>query len=226
MDPATASTAANSGASLRARLRAAAITVALLVQCTSALPHRAFNEARLARPEGQRLVSWIERALGLAGVRPERDAIARELMALSRAGIRARNAALAPFGAFFHYSGTHQQWALFITPRRESFRLHVEARPRRGAWTALYRAPNPRGPIAELLRYRRVRGIYNPGFERGVTDQYRGFVRFVSAAVFARYPEYDRVRVRFERIQIGEPGMPARSLGFEHAVTRRRGQGA
>jgi hypothetical protein len=214
----------------RAQLRAAAITLVLLVECTAALPRHPLNQQRLARPEGQRLIGWIERGLNALGQPTDRKVIARALVRSTRAAVGARGALLAPFGAFFHYTSTHQQWGLFITPKRQSHRIHVDARRGTGAWIALYRAPGAADMhgLGSALRYRRVRAIYHPRINTGVHAEYPGFVAWLAAELLAAHPDYDAVRVRMERIAIGAPGEPLQHLGFEHELihTRRRGPGA
>ncbi len=211
----------------RAQLRAVAITLVLLVECTAALPRRPLDPQRLARPEGQRLVGWIERALSAIGRPADRETIVHVLGTTTRKAIRARNAVLAPFESFFHYTSTHQQWGLFITPKRQSHRLHVDARRGGGAWIALYRAPGTLDPdgLGSALRYRRVRAIYHPRINTGVRAEYAGFVRWLAGEVFAAHPDYDALRVRMERIGIGAPGEPLQHLGFEHGVVHKRARG-
>jgi hypothetical protein len=210
--------------SRRAQLRATAITLVLLVECTAALPRDPFDQARLARPEGPRLIGWIERGLRSFGYAADPPSIAAALITATSAAVSIRNALLAPFGPFFHYTSTHQQWGLFISPKRESFRIHVDARRGLGAWLAVYRAPGAvdADRLGPALRYRRVRAIYNPRLRRGVRAEYAGFVNWLSRRLFAAHPDYDAVRVRMERVAIGAPGAPLRTIGFEHELVRER----
>jgi hypothetical protein len=207
-----------------ARVRAVAIALVLLVECSAALPRDPFNQDRLARPEGQRLIGWIERGLGALGRPATREAITSELVASTESAVRARNALLAPFAPFFHYTSTHQQWGLFISAKRQSYRIHIDGRRGRGEWLAVYRAPGvlDRDGLAPTLRYRRVRALYNPRLNKGVLAEYHGFVSWVAQRVFAAHPDYDAVRVRMERVAIGAPGTPLQTLGFEHETIRTR----
>jgi hypothetical protein len=210
--------------SRRAQLRAAAITLVLLVECTAALPRNPFDQERLARPEGQRLIGWIESGMRSFGRAADRQSIAAALITATSSAVSVRNALLAPFGPFFHYTSTHQQWGLFIAPKRESFRLHVDARGAHGPWIAMYRAPGgvDADRLAPALRYRRVRGIYHPRLRAGARAEYPGFVNWLAGRVFAAHPDYEAVRVRMERVAIGAPGTPLRTLGFAHEIIRKR----
>jgi hypothetical protein len=206
-----------------ARVRAALIAAVLLVQCTSALPDRRVEKRQLKRPEAARLVTAADRGLGALGLSPGRQALEDALLSGSAMLFRARRAVLAPFARFFRYTATHQQWGLFLLGTRECFRIHVDARTPDDRWVALYHALGPSLPRYEaVLRYRRVRGIYNPSSRHGLRPQYPGFVRAIARYVLEREPRYDRVRVRLEHLRIGDPGTPPLSSGFayEHSLHR------
>jgi hypothetical protein len=139
------------------------------------------------------------------------------LLAGSSRLVRARRALLAPFEPLFRHTATHQQWGLFLLGTRECFRIHVDARTHDDRWVALYHALERGLPRYEaVLRYRRVRGIYNPSMSRGARPQYAGFVRALARYVLAREPGYDTLRVRMEHLRIGAPGSAPLSSGFEH----------
>ena len=203
-----------------ARLRALLISVVLLVECTSALPDKKLQKRNLERPEGARLLDDVDGVLGALGLSPGRPAIERSLLTGSALVSRARGALIAPFDPFFRYTATHQQWGLFLLGNRECFRIHVDAQARDGRWVALYHALQQSVPRYEaVLRYRRVRGIYNPSSTRGPRPQYRGFVRAFARYVFEREPDYERVRVRMERLRVVPPGRAPESAGYEDELT-------
>jgi hypothetical protein len=214
--------------SLWAKLRALVITLALLIQLGSAIPSRALQASAMAKAEGQRVVSAVQRALAIVGVAAEPAAISHGLIDATERAVKLRNRLLSPFEPWFHHTQTHQQWRLFINPKRECFRIHVEAREKRRGrerreWALLYRASDvDRLGLSNQLRYRRLRGIYNPNARRGVKASYGGFANWLAAEVLARQPEAGAVRVRMERLLIGPPGANLRSLGFEHVVTLKR----
>ena len=206
-----------------ARVRAALIALVLLVQGVSALPNHPVSKANLARPEAVRAVAVADGVLGAVGLSPGRPALSRALRDGSRAMVDARGMLLRPFEPLFHYTGTHQQWGLFLLGTRECFGIHVDAQRRDGGWQRLYHALDPGpAPLEAVLRYRRLRGIYNPRAKNGPHGQYPGFVHALARRVFARAPGYLRLRVQMERLRVGEAGSAPQSLGFEYALELRR----
>jgi hypothetical protein len=140
-------------------------------------------------------------------------------MAASSAQVAARDAILAPFGPLFGLTATGQQWTLFITVGRECFRLHIDAAGADRQFHPVYRALGvDRAGLAPLLEYRRLRGIYDPKRTHPPSEAYAGMANFIAHRLFARHPELRSVRVRQERLYIGEPGTPPRSLGLEHEL--------
>jgi hypothetical protein len=206
-------------------IRALILTTALALQLASAIPTEALTPARIAHAEGRRLVDWVQHGLALLGVAASSERVSGALIAATERVVGARNRALSPLDPFFHFTQTRQQWRLFLNPGRECYRLWVEGRHKtRGRWRALYRASDiDRLGLSGMLRYRRVRGIYNAGVSRGPTAAYDGFARWIAARVFAQDARYIAVRTRLERLRIGPPGRPHESLGFEHVRTRERG---
>lgn len=203
----------------RAHVRAALIALVLLVEGVEALPHSPLNEDRLARPEGQRLITWLERGLSSIGAHPGRERIGSRLIAASSAQVALRDAVLAPFEPLFRLTATGQQWTLFITVGRECFRLHIDAAGADGQFHPVYRALGlDSDDLAPLLEYRRLRGIYDPKRTRPPSDAYAGAANFIAQRLFTRHPDWRSVRVRQERLYIGEPGSQPRSLGSEHEL--------
>jgi hypothetical protein len=212
----------------RAQLRALAIALALLVQCTSATPDTPVTWEQLARPEGVRTLERLETLLAVLGPIPAREAIAAALIEWSERGVRVRAALLAPFLPLTRFANLDQRWTLFTGTVPETFRLHVDGRTRGGAFEPLYRAgpsandANVDEALARRLQYRRVRGLYNPSVRRGARPEYPGFARWLSQVLFAQRPELETVRVRIERLRVGAPGTVPTQLGFEHALEQRR----
>lgn len=202
-----------------ARIRALLIALALLVELTHSLPDRVVDGQRLERPEAQRFVTESDHWLATVGLSPGRRAIGRTLRRASEELVAARAFVLRPFEPLFRLTVTGQQWGLFLLGTRECFRIHVEVRRPRAAWSELYRAPGEGPPwLSRLLRYRRVRGIYNPSSRSGPRGQYEGFVRALARQVLARDRQLNELRVRMERLHIVAPGSAPESLGLEHGV--------
>ena len=206
---------------LRAVFRALLIGTVLLVQCVGATPAEPFDQERLQRPEGERAVTWVARALTLVGRHEERPAIREQLIALTTKLVALRNAVLTPFQPFFDLTATHQQWGLFIAPKRECYRAAVEAR-RDGEWVELYRVLEVESEELAMLRYRRLRAIYNPNLKRGPGGQYPGFVSWLARRLMHHHPEFDAVRMRMQKVEIGSPGEPSRNLNSEYEEVRER----
>lgn len=200
------------------------LAIVLAIQLASAIPVRPFDAEGLQRAEGVRLIGWIAAALGPFGLRPAPAAIEGSLIASSARIVAVRNRVLSPFDAWFHHTQTRQQWGLFLNPKTECYRLHIDGRRRpRGGWRALYRAPDvDRAGLADALRYRRIRAIYNAHPTHGPRAGYGGFASWVAGRVFAQDGRIAQVRTRLERVRIGPPGSVPRSLGFEHVEVRTR----
>lgn len=204
-------------------LRSALIAVVLFVQVIGAMPSQPFDTERLARPEGQRFVSAIETALAAIGAPAERAAIERELIAITRSAVRLRRGLLAPFDPMLEGLASRQQWGLFLMMGGEYFRMHVDAQTAYARFAPVYIAGElDRTGLAASLRYRRLRGIYNPSIRRGPSREYDGFVNWLTRELFHSHPEYVALRVRMEHLALPNDRSPPRHVGFEHVRTRRR----
>jgi len=205
-------------------LRAALLTGILVVQCVQATPDRPIEPKGFERAEGRRLLGWLEASLAAFGMRTERARLEQELMEDSKRLLTLRNTLLAPVAPFFYYTDTRQQWGLFLLGSNQCFRMHVEVQRRGGSWELVYRAgAEDRLGLAPWLRYRRLRGIYNPS-RVGARRQYQGFVDWLSRRILAEDPDSEAVRVSMERLEIGAPGEPTTSHGLEHVEVRTRAE--
>jgi len=203
--------------------RAGIIACVLVVECASAIPGRRLTDQHLATPEGERVVGAMQQALSVLRVERSRDVIKLELIAVAGRLIDVRNDMLSPFQGLLDELGSHQGWGLFQLSSRECFRIWVEARGRSGDWTIVYRPhAEDRFGLAPWLRYRRLRGIYNPRILSGVSGQYDGLVDWIARRVFAADPASTQARVRMERMDRGTREQPARSLGFDYERVRAR----
>lgn len=204
-------------------LRAALIALVLFVQAISATPSQPFSPERLARPEGQRFVSAVETGLAAIGATVERAAIEQGLIAVTRRAIKLRRALLAPFDPMLEGLASRQQWGLFLMSGGEYFRMHVEAQTTTRRFAPVYIAGElDQAGVAASLRYRRLRGIYNPSIRRGPSREYDGFVSWLARELFRSHPDYVAVRVRMEHLALPDDRSPPRRVGFEHVRTRRR----
>jgi hypothetical protein len=171
----------------------------------------------LARPEGQRVVSWIAGALALIGEHPGERRIKRELTAGSRALIRTRNVLLKPVRPIVDAAELSQQWSLFTLGTPIAFRIHIEVQHHAGDWIPVYRTHHEdRLGLSRWLHYRRLRGMYNPSASRGPRGQYEHFVRWLAREVLRSHPELAALRVSMERIELATRSQPSRVVGLDH----------
>jgi hypothetical protein len=205
--------------------RAGIIACVLVVEVVSAVPGRRLSSQHLATPEGEHIVALTQDVLSLVHVERSREAIKLGLIAVAARLLDVRDAVLRPFHGVLNELGSHQNWGLFQLSSRECFRIWVEARSGGGDWTIVYRPhAEDRFELADWLRYRRLRGIYNPRILSGVSEQYDGLVDWLARRIFAADPACTQVRVRMERMDRGTPEQPVRSLGFAFERVRARAE--
>jgi hypothetical protein len=214
---------AQPGASLWPAVRAGIIACVLVVQFLSAIPGRRLTEQHLATPEGERIVAWLQSALRVVHVQPAPEAVKRRLILIADHGLDLRDALLRPFQGLLDQVGSHQGWGLFQLSSRECFRIWIESRHADADFSIVYR---PHGEdqfgLAPWLRYRRLRGIYNPRIISGVSEQYDALVDWIARRIFASDPACVQVRVRMERIDRGTRDQAERTLGFDYERVRAR----
>jgi hypothetical protein len=209
--------------SLLATVRAVLITLVIMLQCVSAAPGQPLNRHHLGTIEGKQFITWVQDALSTLGFERSRQAIELASIESTTRLVAVRNAVVSPFEPVLRALGSHQGWALFQLGSRECFRIHVDSRAVGSDWTVVYRAQGEdRLDLAATLRYRRVRGVYNPGINRGVSAQYDGFVTWLARRVFAADAHAAELRVRMQRIDRGTRDFPPRALGFEYERHRTR----
>lgn len=101
-----------------------------------------------------------------------------------------------------------QQFSLYQAPIAERYRMWIEGETPAHAWQVLYRAGDAsHAEDAALIEHARVWGTWNP------TDvpppEYRAFCRWITQRLAAAHPELAAVRVRQEKIVIGQGGVEA-----------------
>jgi hypothetical protein len=207
-----------------AYLRAFLISLGLLSQCVSALPKQPLDAERLARPETQRALRWLGVALRPFGVREPAE-VERFALDFSRRERAFRSAMLRPVAPLIQGAAVRQQWHLFLTVKEQAFRLRVDARSLEApadAWRTVYCANQTDAlGLAEVLDYRRLRGIYNPT-RFGTTAQYAGFVDWLMRRVWTEQPELGALRVGLERMRIGSAAAPPEVLDMSYVIERER----
>lgn len=117
---------------------------------------------------------------------------------------RARRIVMTPFKPLGELLRLRQTWKLFPTAKLEQHRMWVEARKTgtKADWELLYRPHDPDHALfADRIEYRRLRGVWNPG-SKGTRTGYGPFVEWLSGEIFEHHPDFDRVRVRMEKITL------------------------
>jgi hypothetical protein len=116
-----------------------------------------------------------------------------------------------------------QKWSLFSGASLRRFQMRLEGKPRDGQWKTLFRAGDDDVAMyADMLHYRRIRGVWNPSGQR-LRGGYDRFCKWMNTRVLADHPEFDQSRVVLERIQIGADGgyTPTGELLHERLLDRR-----
>lgn len=203
--------------------RAALVTLAIVVGLIDGCPTPPANPKAFLRPaERASLETWARRL----GTTPEglADGLARAGKILSAA----RWYALTPFRPLGNATVIRQRWRLFPSADPNPWRMEIEARRGpRDAWELVYRPyDREHAFLADEIEYRRLRGAWDPS-THGARRGYGPFVTWVAGRVFARWPEYQEVRVRMERLRVLPGGRGVEGTGeFGHEVRRARTKGA
>lgn len=112
-----------------------------------------------------------------------------------------------------------QRWALFQVGARDRFRIEVEGLVG-GVWTLLYRAGDgAHRAYADVLEHRRVWGVWNPTSQ--VAGRYPQFTTWLATRVLTDRPDVDAVRIRQEKIVVGQ-GEVTGTGEYAFSYTRRR----
>ena len=211
----------------RARLRAAAITLVLVVHGIAAapLPH-VVTKDDLRNPVTQEEVHrWTERISAL-GYAIDDATLGERVIAVTGLIGGAHRAMIAPFRPFFRITGTGQGWALFANPDTHPARLQIRVR-RAGSteWELLYQRLDPDHAWADdRLSYRRVRGCHDGGGLRSKPRSiYKRFAAWIGQEILDADPTVDAVEVRTIRTHTTLPSRdPDPAEEVRHVVPVRR----
>lgn len=197
-------------------LRAAILLVVLGINGIAAAPlARKADRKALKRPLAMDEIGRWQKILGSVGLEVSTDDLGELSYQWARIGLDIRKFFLDPVKPLFRITGTGQAWALFTYPDRFPARLVIDARPKDGLWVTVYAALDNEHTFArEKLVYRRTRGVYDSSSEK-IANSYDPFCSWIAAEVFAAYPHYDEVKVRFQRIHTREPHEAADTLEVE-----------
>lgn len=180
-----------------ARARAGVITIALALHAVAACPVERMDPETQRDPRTLTAASEASALFAALGVRTTAAALVAGTTLVVNAWCDLQTKLLIPVGPLFDRFQIHQRWSLFTTAPRRRWRMDVEVQHGADAPFTLFYRPHDtshRG-LADVLEYRRVRGVWNPGTE-GVRPTHRHFVRWLARTIFARDPSATAVRVR------------------------------
>lgn len=191
----------------RDHLRGAAIAVALVAHGIYALPlPQAINEKEVKEAWRQRDLELWRDALQSVGIEVEKRTLEQWLIDSTGLAHDLHQALKRPFRPVFRITGTNQAWALFASATTRPERLVIEIR-RGGSttWEPIHRRLDPCCSWRnELIRYRRIRGIYD-GQSGRLRPAYRNLTPWLSGLALADFPDADAVQIYVEQTRSTYP---------------------
>jgi len=205
--------------------RAVLITVVLFAECVDALPLPVLDESDLEHQVAYDEIRRWRSALSVVGVSLTEEEMIALGLSVGATSISFRRWSMAPIRPFNRVFGIGQAWGLFAYPDPYAGRLTVEVSESDGQWREFFRAPDEGTQRwRQVLRYRRIRGVYDDsGDRRRPTALYGRFVDWVAFEIFETYPDVVSVRVRMDLVHIRAPGEdPGDGETHRHTVVRNR----
>jgi hypothetical protein len=178
-----------------AKARAAFVlfhALSILVLC---LPAGVANETRWASTTTQRdLNDWAAKLQSL-GIQTDKDSLEQTLKGLAQGYIEVRRVLARPFGLYTRVTLTHQSWAMFASPQRRPYELHVDGLVG-DAWVPLHRPLDDSANVYDgYLQHNRVRK-FTGRFAKNFSDaNYTDFATFLARRAFEARPDVERVRI-------------------------------
>jgi hypothetical protein len=181
------------------RLRAVAITAALVMNGIYALPYQKITDEERQDPEWQKPgldVWWRWFGPVLPVERETFDRVVRGGLFLQHdvvAGLR------WPFKPIFGTLHVNQQWGLFAVVTQQPDALVIEVRRGGDKWETLYRRLDGEHDWHDRqLKYRRIRGVWD-GVKEEPKGTYKRMSMWIARVIFTEQPDVDRVRVLLEK---------------------------
>lgn len=190
-------------------LRAGFIAFVVLVNFLAALPlPSSVKRSGFEEPVAKEEIGRISTQLAAVGIEASHEDLVEFFMATGEPMVKLRGWLMAPTKELYRVTGAGQAWGLFTYPDTFPHRLVVEAQRGVGRWEVLFAGLDPDHRWREdLFTYRRVRGIYD-GNTNKPGASYKNFCAWVAREVFAEFPDYQSVRVKFQRFHTTVPGLP------------------
>lgn len=192
------------------RARAVYVLFHALSIVVLSLPAGLTSETRWNAKTTQRdLADWATRLRGL-GVDTTKESLEATLKSLAEGYSGVRGAIAAPFGLYARVTLAHQGWAMFASPVRRPYELHVDGLAS-GAWVPLHRPHDSRADLfAGYLSNDRVRK-FTGRFAKSFNEKnYGTFARHLAKVAFAARPDLERVKVSLYGYQTLPPERAAR----------------
>lgn len=206
------------------RARAFVIAIVLALHCVAGCPIEPVDRQLLSRPSNQRQLRALAGQATRLGL-PRTTEEVEDLVLTASGGWRVfSDFVLTPVRPFHELTVTHQRWGLFTTAAPERYLMNIDVHRPHSPWAPAYRPQDPQATeLADVLEYRRVRGVWNPG-AHGIRAPYAGFVTFIARRLFRKHDDIDLVRVRMQKLTFLHP-WEHESLGepeFMNEEIRRR----
>lgn len=168
-----------------------ALIVVLSLPSAAALRTRAIWDNANTQAD---LAGWAA-ALGRVGVELSGPELGARLHALAGEVADAQAALVRPFLGFSHLVGLRQGWAMFASPQRYPFEIHVDLEVD-GVWRPLYRPHDDaaawRRATFEHNRFRKLAGSFARRFNRRRYDE---LAAWLGRQALADHPSASRARV-------------------------------
>lgn len=199
--------------SVSPNLRAALLAFHVVAVLALSLPRgQSPHSKRWESPLMQRdLADWA-RQLQALGVTMTTEQLKDWAKRFNAAYMELRERLLWPFELYAEVTGARQGWAMFASPQRHPFELHVDALAR-GEWRPLYRPHDPNAAfMSDFFSHNRIRK-FRGRFARVMKGRaYEQFAAFIARRAFEHDASVERVRVRLyayaslppERVRVGE----------------------
>ena len=187
-----------------AKVRAALIGFALLVNFVAALQLPGpVTEESVKKEASQREIKGWKAFLDDVGIEYTTEEIEDIAVYWGSKPRSWRNTVMKPFKPWFNYTGTRQGWGLFAYPDHRPYKLRISLfRSSDGRFddkTVLYESHSEHQWKADLLHFRRVRALYNPGSKR--PKKWKPWARWMAGHAFREFPDHDRFEVQAIRLR-------------------------
>ena len=164
------------------------------------------------------LDAWHETLTGL-GLEADRDTFEDGLYRVAVRTVRFRKELTTPFGPYYTFAGTKQDWRMFVAPLTRPAALRIEGRYASDSeWLPLYvHHSSEHNWLADTLRYARTRPVLFRLAWPKYKPEYRRFGRYLARQAFESDASLSAIQVVWERRR-----SPAPNRRKVHPIQRQR----